>query len=142
MSESGTPTSQTTDIFAKFPDQILWKKLRVSKISPLFVKNFAAMFWWMLTILTVALGLRPENVMEDEPLPCNERTQVVPAEMSKCLNTRSYGIPFFGGGGFFGRQFWLAFVVVALRKTSQVDRFVFLTVLEHGQVDCWIMWDV
>lgn len=106
MSECGTPTSQTTDIFAKFPDQILWKKLRVSKISPLFVKNFAAMFWWMLTILTVALGLRPENVMEDEPLPCNERTQVVPAEMSKCLNTRSYGILFFwGGGDFWGDSF-------------------------------------
>ena len=32
---------------------------------------------------------------------------------------------FLGGGGFLGRQFWLAFVVVALRKTSQVDRFVF-----------------
>ena len=84
MSESGTPTSQTTDIFAKFPAPGLQNFAVVCE-------EFAAMFWWMLTILTVALGLRPENVMEDEPLPCNERTQVVPAEMSKCLNTGSYG---------------------------------------------------
>lgn len=62
----------------------------------------------------------------------------------RCQSASTPGVMvfLFWGGGFFGRQFWLAFVVVALRKTSQVDRFVFLTVLEHGQVDCWIMWDV
>jgi len=44
------------------------------------------MFWWIVTIVTVALGLRPEHSMEDVPLPCNDRTQVVPAKMSQTFH--------------------------------------------------------
>ena len=49
---------------------------------------------------------------------------------------------FLGGGDFWGDSFGWRLLLWLWGKQAKWTVLFFLTVLEHGQVDCWIMWDV